>query len=77
MSLVQHVTAIEGFDLDGIKLPTTEDAERVSLLGDVVTGWRRGSYDPLAPVDAIVLQGQEQTPHIAAYKVSDARRAGT
>ncbi|KAI1822431.1 amino acid transporter [Xylaria intraflava] len=65
MSLAQHVTASEGVDRE----VTGDDDESIRL-------WRPLSYNPLAPTDP--LESPEQIagplPHIAAYKVSTAKR---
>ncbi|KAI1354260.1 amino acid transporter [Xylaria sp. FL0043] len=68
MSLAQHVTASEGIDREA----TGNDDE--SMLGGPL--WRPLSYNPLAASDAIESPEQivEPLPHIAAYKVSTARR---
>lgn len=69
MSLVQHVTTTEGVD-----------REPVEQLGDEEEGdkalWRVLSYDAFAPAETVVEAQTEPGPHIAAYKVSNARRVG-
>ncbi|KAI0973025.1 amino acid transporter [Xylaria arbuscula] len=68
MSLAQHVTAIEGVDREA----TGNDDE--SILGGTL--WRPLSYNPLAAPDPLESPEQivEPLPHIAAYKVSTAKR---
>jgi len=62
MSLAQHVTETEGIDRE----PVEHEEE---------SAWRRLSYDAFAPVE-LDLREQEPEPHIAAYRVSAARRIG-
>ncbi|ORY56366.1 FMP42 protein [Pseudomassariella vexata] len=68
MSLAHHVTAIEGVDRE----EPIQDDESCSKTGGT---WRRLSYDAFAPVDLTApFQEPEPTPHIAAYKISNAKR---
>ena len=67
MSLAQHVTATEGVDREPIGQQDEEEASQST--------WRRLSFDAFAPVENFY-QEQEPKPHIAAYKVSNARRVG-
>ncbi|KAI0502826.1 amino acid transporter [Xylaria bambusicola] len=66
MSLAQHVTASEGVDRE-----VTGDHD--DLGGGL---WRPLSYNPLIAIDAVDYPEEivEPLPHIAAYKVSAARR---
>ncbi|KAI1427944.1 amino acid transporter [Xylaria sp. FL1777] len=68
MSLAQHVTASEGVDRE------VTDNDDESILGGGL--WRPLSYNPLAATDALEFPEDivEPLPHIAAYKVSAARR---
>lgn len=79
MSLAQHVTQIGGFDYEGPANPSvnpegTSEFGTANLLnlgeGDDtnLSEWRRLSF---APVEL-----PREEPHIAAYKVSNARRYG-
>jgi hypothetical protein len=71
MSLAQHVTATEGVDRDELQAADDECGEPT---------WRRLSYDAFAPAESILsvvpLPLNEPAPHIAAYKISPARRVG-
>lgn len=79
MSLAQHVTQVEGFDYEGPANPLVsydleQDASSPRPLSpclgpvDTKSEWRRMSFAPAEPT--------VKEPHIAAYKVSDARRWG-
>lgn len=79
MSLAQHVTNFEGFDYEGPANPSVHpevggefgaaDLLHLTEGGDTNRSeWRRLSF---APVEV-----PYEEPHIAAYKVSDARRYG-
>lgn len=80
MSLAQRVTHVEGFDYEGPpNLSNCQDTDGEfgtnGLLCPVVTDdnkseWRRLSF---APVD---VTNDEPPPKQAAYRVSDAKRAG-
>ncbi|KAI1337688.1 amino acid transporter [Xylariaceae sp. FL0016] len=63
MSLAQHVTATEGIDRE-----VYDDESASKGL------WRPLSYDPVAPTEGPLSQDIEPLPHVAAYKVSEARR---
>ena len=62
MSLAQHVASTEGTDREWLE-PIESGCP--NLAGRVL------SYDPLPP-----MQVEDQADHIAAYKISTARRAG-
>ena len=79
MSLAQHVTNFEGFDYEGPANPSvhpevggefgTSDLLHFTEGDDTNRSeWRRLSF---APVEV-----PHEEPHIAAYKVSNARRYG-
>lgn len=68
MSLAQHVTSLEGVDREPIDADDDDELSKST--------WRRLSYDAFAPVEDIY-QEQEPLPHIAAYKVSNAKRIGS
>ncbi|KAK6084859.1 Protein FMP42-like protein 2 [Seiridium cupressi] len=66
MSLAQHVTATEGVDREDPQLFDDEFGE---------PRWRRLSFDAFAPIDHSALpEADPAAPHIAAYKISPARR---
>ncbi|KAE8441069.1 hypothetical protein EG329_005898 [Mollisiaceae sp. DMI_Dod_QoI] len=62
MSLAQHVSSIEGLDYQPVEPPS--DAELTNVVRRVL------SYDAFPPS-----QPEDQADHVAAYKVSTARRA--
>ncbi|KAI1874273.1 uncharacterized protein JN550_002852 [Neoarthrinium moseri] len=68
MSLAQHVTATEGIDRE-------EPLVQVQAVDECAEPhWRRLSFDAFAPVDLDAILELAPTPHIAAYKISPARR---
>ncbi|KAK8062087.1 MFS transporter [Apiospora hydei] len=79
MSLAQHLTALEGIDreepLDVQSQIAVED-EDLEECGSKVGGtWRRGSFDAFAPPETTALLALDpNTPHVAAYNISTARR---
>ena len=66
MSLVQHVTAVEGVDRE------PEEPDTSSLLSGRRLG-RTLSYDPIP----IAAQPPDKLPPVSAYKVSRKKRLGT
>ncbi|KAH8671599.1 FMP42 protein [Xylariales sp. PMI_506] len=76
MSLAQHVTVTEGIDRD-----TAQDDCEDSLCSQPI--WRTLSYDAFAPIadsnhnnqsSSSILPPAESIAHVAAYKISPARR---
>lgn len=67
MSLVQHVTAIEGVDRE----------EQLDIEAGAEPTRRRLSYDAFRPIEDVLLPAVDPNPHVAAYKISTARRVGT
>lgn len=82
MSLAQHVTQIEGFDYEGPANPLVATDYAQSLADNTIprsltpglgpvdnkSEWRQLNFAPAEPLSL--------EPHIAAYKVSNARRYG-
>lgn len=71
MSLAQHVTATEGVDRENPFL----DDDDCDIRSE--PRWRRLSFDAFAPIDPVACADVvDPVPHIAAYKISPARRIG-
>ncbi|KAF3023604.1 hypothetical protein E8E14_012220 [Neopestalotiopsis sp. 37M] len=69
MSLAQHVTATEGVDRENPFL----DDDDCDIRSE--PRWRRLSFDAFAPIDPVACADVvDPVPHIAAYKISPARR---
>lgn len=66
MSLVQHLSSVEGIDHD----PEPDIVDELPVIG------RKISYDVLQPQSRVVPVA-EQPPATPAYKVSTPRRLGT
>ena len=52
------------------------DVDDVLPFSEPETVWRRLSHDAFAPTEAIASQGEDPTPHIAAWKISTSLRIG-